>query len=160
MTFETQFKSPLVWAKLFNSISKQWYIKIRNRILMTEFLDYVLNLQFTANLRRGISAKWKIKLLSHQRYCAQKNNSEYKQTKTTTKDGKWKRNKETKQKQRRTLQDQNKTESITKPTNTKTNKIKPKRKKSRSQLTYQSPACAVDECWERSVAPWYPGLGG
>ena len=128
MTFETQFKSPLVWAKLFNSISKQWYIKIRNRILMTEFLDYVLNLQFTANLRRGISAKWKIKLLSHQRYCAQKNNSEYKQTKTTTKDGKWKRNKETKQKQRRTLQDQNKTESITKPTNTKTNKIKPKRK--------------------------------
>lgn len=157
MTFETQFKSPLVWAKLFNSISKQWYIKIRNRILMTEFLDYVLNLQFTANLRRGISAKWKIKLLSHQRYCAQKNNSEYKQTKTTTKDGKWKRNK-AKTEKNITRPKQNRINNKTNKHKNKQNKAKTK--KSQSQLTYQSPACAVDECWERSVAPWYPGLGG
>ena len=157
MTFETQFKSPLVWAKLFNSISKQWYIKIRNRILMTEFLDYVLNLQFTANLRRGISAKWKIKLLSYQRYCAQKNNSEYKQTKTTTKDGKWKRNK-AKTEKNITRPKQNRINNKTNKHKNKQNKAKTK--KSQSQLTYQSPACAVDECWERSVAPWYPGLGG
>jgi len=59
-------------AIYFASLEKERYVKIRNRSFMTIFLDDILNLEFTTNLRRGIPVSVKTKgqkrPFGHQRW--------------------------------------------------------------------------------------------